>query len=522
MPHKLCALLLAFVLMLPLLPVSGQAESSLRWSDRYSYVLREDGTAQITGYESPSSDMVIPSELDGHPVASLSGCFSFIGAVSSVSIPDTLTEIVGNPFASEPVETFIVSPDHPALEVVDGALYSKGDHRLIACPRGTPVETFRIQPGTLVIEDFAFMSCRSLAEVTIPEGVTRIGRRAFSHCGLKRVTLPDSVGEIGDNPFSVCKALTEIRVSPDHPALEVVDGALYSKGDHRLVCLPAGLSAARFQAQEGTEAVGAWAFAYCANLEEVLLPDSVASIGESAFSHCEALALCPLPQGITAIEANTFAACESLEEITLPEGVTRIGGGAFMECLSLSAVTLQATLADIGDYAFSGCAFAELELPAALTSLGRGVFEECVSLTHMELPAGLTELPEELFTFCDQLMSVTIPEGVTAIGEKAFCGCVSLTALRLPESLAFIDVEAFEGCESLEEITLPDSVAEIGEGAFANCEALALVTLSAGTEIIGEEAFEDCPDLTLTAPENSAAERYCLENDISFLPLGEE
>ncbi len=86
MPHRLSALLLAFVLMLPLLPAPGQAESSLRPLDQYSYVLREDGTAQITGYESPSSDMVIPSELE------LPAGTEIIGAEAFEGCPDlTLT-----------------------------------------------------------------------------------------------------------------------------------------------------------------------------------------------------------------------------------------------------------------------------------------------------------------------------------------------------------------------------------------------------------------------------------------------
>ncbi len=50
-------------------------------------------------------------------------------------------------------------------------------------------------------------------DVTIPEGVTKIGRCAFSGCtGLTSVTIPESVTEIGISAFSVCTGLTSVTI----------------------------------------------------------------------------------------------------------------------------------------------------------------------------------------------------------------------------------------------------------------------------------------------------------------------
>jgi hypothetical protein len=47
----------------------------------------------------------------------------------------------------------------------------------------------------------AFMNCKGLTDVAIPETVTKIGYNAFRNAGLRSVTLPASVTCIGTNAF---------------------------------------------------------------------------------------------------------------------------------------------------------------------------------------------------------------------------------------------------------------------------------------------------------------------------------
>ncbi|MBR5331767.1 MAG: leucine-rich repeat domain-containing protein [Muribaculaceae bacterium] len=55
------------------------------------------------------------------------------------------------------------------------------------------------------IGNSAFVNCKSLTEVTIPNSVTSIGESAFSKCtGLTEVTISNSVTSIGSSAFSVC------------------------------------------------------------------------------------------------------------------------------------------------------------------------------------------------------------------------------------------------------------------------------------------------------------------------------
>ena len=61
------------------------------------------------------------------------------------------------------------------------------------------------------IGEYAFWDCKSLASVTIGNGVTSIDEWAFYYCsGLTSVTIPDSVTSIGDYAFSYCSGLKSI------------------------------------------------------------------------------------------------------------------------------------------------------------------------------------------------------------------------------------------------------------------------------------------------------------------------
>ena len=61
------------------------------------------------------------------------------------------------------------------------------------------------------IGGWAFMDCRGLTSITIPDSVTSVDKYAFWNCsGLTSITIPDSVTSIGDFAFEGCSGLTSI------------------------------------------------------------------------------------------------------------------------------------------------------------------------------------------------------------------------------------------------------------------------------------------------------------------------
>ena len=75
--------------------------------------------------------------------------------------------------------------------------------------------------------------------MNLGNGIVTLGNGAFSNCmALTEIILPDSLTDVGWNPFTYCRALTVIRVSPDHPRLAVIDNVLFDKTDKSLICHP--------------------------------------------------------------------------------------------------------------------------------------------------------------------------------------------------------------------------------------------------------------------------------------------
>ena len=66
-----------------------------------------------------------------------------------------------------------------------------------------------IPEGVTKIGNWAFYDCTGLTSVTIPAGVTEIGWGAFYGCAkLTSVTIPEGVTEIERSAFDGCKKLT--------------------------------------------------------------------------------------------------------------------------------------------------------------------------------------------------------------------------------------------------------------------------------------------------------------------------
>ena len=84
-----------------------------------------------------------------------------------------------------------------------------------------------------------FFHRNSITKVVIEEGVTYIGDYAFCLCeSLISISIPNSVTNIGVFSFMSCPLLTTFEISPDHPTLSIVDGALIDKKEKSLIYHP--------------------------------------------------------------------------------------------------------------------------------------------------------------------------------------------------------------------------------------------------------------------------------------------
>ena len=98
-------------------------------------------------------------------------------------------------------------------------------------------------------------------------------------------------------------------------------------------------------------AVGTYSFYECANLTNIVIPESATKILASAFAY-SGLTGINIHDKVTSIAANAFVNCKSLTTATIGSGVTTIGNDAFAYCSNLTSVTIGAKVKTINQGVF--------------------------------------------------------------------------------------------------------------------------------------------------------------------------
>lgn len=204
--------------------------------------------------------LVIPDGVTAIERAAFAEC----PALTSVRLPDTLQFIAANAFVDCPALTEVILPDN--LLPISWRTF-----------RGTPwLDALLEQKPYVMLGDLLFCASEREPHVTVPAGVRRIGREAFSgpgpHKVLRSVTLPEGLEIIGADAFRASICLESVR-------------------------LP-----------ETLREIGSGAFEGCLHLEEIILPEGLKKIGGAAFMHAR------------------------LRHIRIPKRVSYIGRAAFSEC----------------------------------------------------------------------------------------------------------------------------------------------------------------------------------------------
>ena len=388
-------------------------------SEPLTFEIAEDGTAKVTACDYEATEVVIPSEIEGHAVTGIGEeAFDSHTDLVSVSIPSSVTTIEDYAFWG-----------CSSLETVT-----------LAAPADLPLGVFQ--------------DCESLTSIIIPEGVTKIGEEAFSGCvALEGVTLPGTLELIDCEAFYGCEELVSVSFPSNLKTL----GENSFKNCYALESV---------EFPDAMDKIGFSAFSYCESLEQVKLPTTVGDMGTGIFSDCTALASATLPTNLTEVPDWTFASCEALTSVTVPASITAVGESAFDGCKALSGLELPTAITTLGPRAFAGCAsMASLAFPA-LESLGSGAFAQCDALISVDLGTKITELPANAFYGCDLIERIALPATVKSIGYQAFDSCAKLTRVNVPKGTETIAGCAFRNCKSLLYLGIPSSVTSIGIAAF--------------------------------------------------------
>ena len=145
----------------------------------FDFEFTPDNTAVIVTnykYNGAAADVTIPSRYKGKPVTTIGHAAFFNSAVTSVTIPDSVTSI--------------------------------SDDAFVNCPQLTNIS---IPNSVTYIGFFAFGSCTSLKSITLPSSLSSISGALFSGCSqLTTIHIPVSVTSIGNNAFADCPSLMTV------------------------------------------------------------------------------------------------------------------------------------------------------------------------------------------------------------------------------------------------------------------------------------------------------------------------
>lgn len=135
-------------------------------------------------------------------------------------------------------------------------------------------------------------------------------------------------------------------------------------------------------------------------VKEYNVPEGVVAISDGAFCGAE-LESVILPESVSYLGKCCFRDCRQLKEIILPLRISTIPAGCFLNCASLNRVVLPKSLTSIHTKAFWGCSLNSIKVPNSILTISPKAFDDGV-----EMIVGASKLTELLQTAKNYQLSI--------------------------------------------------------------------------------------------------------------------
>lgn len=269
----------------------------------------------------------------------------------------------------------------------------------------TKLEKVILPEGVVEIGDRAFQSAEALKDINLPSSLIRLGDCAFRKCFNLSITpliLPENIVSF-ENAFLGCRSLTEVEL-PEN--LSFIDVGAFG-----------GCPISKINITDRIKNIGGWAFEESHLTEVVLADDCDINVSFGTFFHSKYLSKLHIPDQTQSIQDYFCEGCTSLTQVNMPGNLCSIGEGAF-DGSPLQEIEFPSSLKLIFPHAFRGAKFTKLILPASLEEVMGGAFGECCNLKEViclaSIPPHCTQLHEitpNPFTGCSPDLVIYVPKG---------------------------------------------------------------------------------------------------------------
>jgi hypothetical protein len=143
-----------------------------------------------------------------------------------------------------------------------------------------------VLPDTMLfVGDAAFLDCKNLSEIYLPQSLKRINQFVFGGTAIKGLNLPASLEFIGI--IGRCTSMVKINVDPANPNYQSIDGVLYDKQVTTLLHVPSQLKIQKLKVPESVRTIALRSI-MASKLTSIQIPKD-AQIHEEAFLGSENL-----------------------------------------------------------------------------------------------------------------------------------------------------------------------------------------------------------------------------------------
>ncbi len=149
--------------------------------------------------------------------------FSECLSLKTIHIPKNVATLGDRVFEyCESLEKITADEDSPYFSNDEnGVLFNKDKTELVFYPPANSLTSYTIPDGVTTINDYAFLLCINLINISLPRTLTTIERCAFAMCtALTELKIPYSVTFIGDCNFEGCSSMESITFPGRVPSVD--------------------------------------------------------------------------------------------------------------------------------------------------------------------------------------------------------------------------------------------------------------------------------------------------------------